>query len=595
MNLNNYTAYFIYTCYGTYINLGTASAYHNRSLQNPLYFMPINDHYAILINSYNIKLFNHLYISGESFRIVPYAEKWYAHLVEYIQCKNGYFMRQPLSKHYYIAHGIDDKYPINMWGSPVEKCKFNFAPSLFEPIAVAGQEQYANLFNKLFIDCDLLSFDKILIDVLFQMIAYSGWDPVNLLKIKYSDLWLNNLAMAYCNEEIVRCFETQSNESHITRLDYQHDFCSEYYKPVNIQSAADQINFLLRNSLKQEDLICVVACARNEGPYLLEFIAHYRALGIDDIYIYSNDNNDDSEELLELLAHYKIIHYINNDLRNSSPQRRALAHAFLLNGDVSKHKYCICIDIDEFVFFNPDRYASFSDFIEWHEANGSQQIALNWVQMHCSSRFHYSPSLLLERFRTGLPRSIIKSIINPRCVGTINCHYPRPVYGCKLNKSHANGNTFMVRKDMENDAQSLAYSTDIDIDHAGVMHFIYKSFEEVIYKYGKDAADAEKLNKSISFRRFDSNCLNGIISSFDAQSNAVTPLSSKLLAKTKAEYAMLMKSPRISQIQSDIIGNFPARLKQYKQAFAKYLKTDANLAVRVYEFLNMHGECEFLE
>ncbi len=46
----------------------------------------------------------------------------------------------------------------------------------------------------------------------------------------------------------------------------------------------------------------VVAMCRNEAPYLLEWIAHYRALGFQQVTIYDNQSNDASADILLPLA-----------------------------------------------------------------------------------------------------------------------------------------------------------------------------------------------------------------------------------------------------------------------------------------------------
>ena len=37
---------------------------------------------------------------------------------------------------------------------------------------------------------------------------------------------------------------------------------------------------------------------RDEGLVILEWVAHYRALGFDTIVVYTNDNTDGSDDLL---------------------------------------------------------------------------------------------------------------------------------------------------------------------------------------------------------------------------------------------------------------------------------------------------------
>jgi hypothetical protein len=43
---------------------------------------------------------------------------------------------------------------------------------------------------------------------------------------------------------------------------------------------------------------CVVSTMRNEGPFVLEWVAHYKALGFDDLVVCSNDCEDTTTELL---------------------------------------------------------------------------------------------------------------------------------------------------------------------------------------------------------------------------------------------------------------------------------------------------------
>ena len=44
--------------------------------------------------------------------------------------------------------------------------------------------------------------------------------------------------------------------------------------------------------------LCVVSTMRNEGPFILEWVAHYKALGFDDIVVCTNDCADSTVELL---------------------------------------------------------------------------------------------------------------------------------------------------------------------------------------------------------------------------------------------------------------------------------------------------------
>lgn len=54
----------------------------------------------------------------------------------------------------------------------------------------------------------------------------------------------------------------------------------------------------------------LVATMRNEGPYILEWLAYHRLIGFDEVLICSNDCIDGSPELLDLLAARGLLHHL---------------------------------------------------------------------------------------------------------------------------------------------------------------------------------------------------------------------------------------------------------------------------------------------
>src|SRR4029077_12214959 len=84
----------------------------------------------------------------------------------------------------------------------------------------------------------------------------------------------------------------------------------------------------------------VVTSIRNEGPWILEWIAFYRALKFDSIIIFHNDNDDGSDELLSLLNSAGVIHLIRNNVsRTISPQKKAFNYSVHLLPLVHSHQW----------------------------------------------------------------------------------------------------------------------------------------------------------------------------------------------------------------------------------------------------------------
>jgi hypothetical protein len=60
--------------------------------------------------------------------------------------------------------------------------------------------------------------------------------------------------------------------------------------------------------------ITEVAFAKNEGRFLLEWIAYHRVIGVTDFLIYTNDCEDGSPDLLDRLQELGIVIHVQNQV-----------------------------------------------------------------------------------------------------------------------------------------------------------------------------------------------------------------------------------------------------------------------------------------
>ncbi len=102
---------------------------------------------------------------------------------------------------------------------------------------------------------------------------------------------------------------------------------------------------------KDTDTITLITSMKNEGPFIVDWIAWHRAIGADRFLIYSNDCTDGTEELLSLLDRKGVIHHRNNDgyrATGLTPQHSVLAAAdedpITRSGD-----WLLFTDCDEYV------------------------------------------------------------------------------------------------------------------------------------------------------------------------------------------------------------------------------------------------------
>lgn len=92
-----------------------------------------------------------------------------------------------------------------------------------------------------------------------------------------------------------------------------------------------------------------VLTVRNEGAFLLEWLAHHRAVGFADFVVASNDNQDGTDVMLDRLAALGWLHHIPNPAPHEggvqwAALKRADAHPAVRAAD-----WLLALDIDEFV------------------------------------------------------------------------------------------------------------------------------------------------------------------------------------------------------------------------------------------------------
>ncbi|MGB3244489.1 MAG: glycosyltransferase family 2 protein [Sulfitobacter sp.] len=94
--------------------------------------------------------------------------------------------------------------------------------------------------------------------------------------------------------------------------------------------------------------ITAVTCVKNEGPFLLEWIAFHRVIGVTDFLFYSNDCTDATDLLLDCLQEHSVVTHLPNPATNRNFQMQALKaarrHPLIKQAD-----WVWVADVDEFL------------------------------------------------------------------------------------------------------------------------------------------------------------------------------------------------------------------------------------------------------
>lgn len=141
--------------------------------------------------------------------------------------------------------------------------------------------------------------------------------------------------------------------------------------------------------------IAIGAIMKNEGPYILEWVAFHRALGIDRFFIADNGSDDGTSQLLAgLHAIGAVDHFAFSGLAGRPPQLPAYTQIMTRYG--KEADWIAFIDADEFIL-PTDGGRSIRPFFS---ALGSSvgAVVLNWAVYGSSFRKEPSEGLVIERF-----------------------------------------------------------------------------------------------------------------------------------------------------------------------------------------------------
>lgn len=177
--------------------------------------------------------------------------------------------------------------------------------------------------------------------------------------------------------------------------------------------------------------IVSVTTVRNEGPYLLEWIAWHRLIGVTDFLFYSNDCDDGTDHLLDALADEGIVRHAANTLtEGKSVQWSGLQAAW--KDDLRKSAdWMIFSDVDEFPMIHAGQHRLGDLF----DAVGQDfdAMTLPWRLFGFNGQIDLVDAPVTQQFTRCAPPSLFnpiaatffKSIFRPSAFSRPGIHRPR--------------------------------------------------------------------------------------------------------------------------------------------------------------------------
>jgi hypothetical protein len=154
------------------------------------------------------------------------------------------------------------------------------------------------------------------------------------------------------------------------------------------------------SDISERENFLIVTTMKNEGPFMIDWVAYNLSVGFDDVLIYTNDCSDGTDLIGDRLQELGFAHHVRNRLGpRATPQNRAhnlsMKHPSFLAAD-----WVISLDVDEYINIRlPD--GGIQEFVD--ACGQSDAISICWKMFGNGGVDDYEdtpiPELLLKATR----------------------------------------------------------------------------------------------------------------------------------------------------------------------------------------------------
>jgi hypothetical protein len=327
------------------------------------------------------------------------------------------------------------------------------------------------------------------------------------------------------------------------------------------------LHTLARGHVAPRRGFCLLASARNEGPYLLDWLAYHLSIGFEHVFLYTNDNTDGSDALLGHLARHGIITWMRNTRGGKlGVQEKGYAHALTVLPDILDYRWTAVLDLDEYFCVDPGIFEGVADFMAMHEAQPVDAVALNWLMFASRLGEPYADGPVTQRFawRTNDVNTHVKSIFRTQKFWHSQPHFPYPTMsGSFIFRSQDGG--FHHHPGVQD--RIPAFSAQPAAEQGWVNHYFLRTAPEALWKLARGNAswiEGEDERERPVFAEF----ITRTFLDLARQENLVQDRRIELCAKGQAAMlARLLALPGVAETHQAIRQNFAQRLKSLSESF----------------------------
>lgn len=174
----------------------------------------------------------------------------------------------------------------------------------------------------------------------------------------------------------------------------------------------------------------IITSMKNEGSYIVEWVAYHRVIGFTDFLVYTNDCEDGTVEMLERLEEMGVLVHQPNHVLRRGPQKSALKYA-KQHPLAKEAEWILVSDIDEFLVVKVGD-GSVDALID-HMPDDTDVIPVTWRLFSHNDQVDFVDAPIIEQFtdaekpldQGGFPDRFVKSLFRkPDQVERFGTHGP---------------------------------------------------------------------------------------------------------------------------------------------------------------------------
>lgn len=257
---------------------------------------------------------------------------------------------------------------------------------------------------------------------------------------------------------------------------------------------------------------------KDEGPFILEWVAYHRLIGFNDIHVFSNDCADGTDLILERLDEMGLLRHLTNPSVYQQSNNHHWEAVRYMNSQarLKRSDWVVSLDVDEFICVK----AGTGTLVDLFEAtNGANVIAVNQQNFGCGGVHRYQRELQMKQFLFGWKQSGAYNVkLAKRGVKTLTHasaearyfgnHSPLLSPKKAATARFVNGSgTPLPGERLKREVKSLV-EPDFGFDLVQLNHYVLRSMEDFILKSARGNANHATRQADLKYwRRYDHNDL----------------------------------------------------------------------------------------